>query len=101
MESYKTFDDLEFKPWGQMFGRNPRLSKYYENNFQAILEFENGYAISVLRGNMFYSNGIDLYEVAILKDGKVNYDNGIISDGVVGYCAVDEINEVMKKAQEL
>lgn len=41
----------------------------YDKARQAIMEFENGYGVSVLFGEAFYSNGIDTYEVAILKDG--------------------------------
>lgn len=53
----KTFKNLVFESHGSGFGQ------------QAILEFDNGYGVSVLFGDKFYSNGIDTYELAVLKDG--------------------------------
>ena len=57
----KTFKDLKFE-------------KHYYSPFckeakQAKMNFENGFGVSVLFGNCFYSNGRNTYEVAVLKNG--------------------------------
>ena len=64
------------------------------------MEFENGYGVSVLFGYPFCSNGIDTYEVAILKNGYLCYDT-YITDDILGYQDEDEVTEIMRKVQEL
>ena len=90
MKDYKTFDDLVFEPHAIGSGTH------------AILEFSNGYAVSVICGEIFYSNGIDTYEIACLKDGYCFYPNGTsFEDDVCGYRTKDEITELMKEIQDL
>jgi hypothetical protein len=84
----KTFKDLEFKKQGVF------------NSLQAVLNFDNGYGVSVLFGDRFYSNGIDNYELAILYNGDITYSTGI-TDDVIGYINEDEVNNVMLKVQKL
>ena len=81
----KTFNDLEFKPWR---GRGKH----------AILNFDNGYGVSVLFGENYYSNGIDTYELAVLKYGLICYDTEITND-VLGYITKEEVTDVMLKLQ--
>lgn len=85
----KTFEDLKFSP-----------HPFVENGDQAIIHFDNGYGVSVLVGNEFYSNGIDTYEVAILKDGNITYETPITND-VLGYLSKKEVTKVMKQVQQL
>lgn len=85
----KTFKDLEFK------------SHQYLPGLQANLEFKNGYAVSVLCGEKFYSNGMDTYELAVLDEtGSITYTTDI-TDDVLGYQTIGEITEAMKKVQLL
>ena len=58
----------------------------------AVMRFDNGYGISVVKGNMFYSNGVDTYEVGILKEGVLCYDTPI-TDDVIGYVSADEVSK--------
>ena len=67
---------------------------------QASMAFNNGYGISVLLGNCFYSNGIDTYEVAVIKDGMICYTTPIAND-VIGYITEQQVSDVMKKIQEI
>ena len=82
----KTFKDLVFKP--HSIGRGQH----------AVLEFDNGYGVSVLLGDLFYSNGIDTYELAVLANDCVCYDTPI-TDDVVGHITEDEVTEIMEKLQ--
>lgn len=67
---------------------------------KAIIEFENGYGVSVLFGIPAYSNGIDTYELAVLKDGSLCYDTEITND-VLGYIEKEEVTNIMIKVQQL
>lgn len=71
-----------------------------KNHKQAIKCFFNGYGVSVLFGNSFYSNGVDTYEVAILKDGHLCYSTPI-TDDVLPYQTKEEVSDIMKKVQML
>ena len=85
----KTFKDLKFE--------THFLSTAAK---QAIENFENGYGVSVLFGNCFYSNGIDTYEVAVLFGESITYDTEI-TDDVMRYLSEDEVSEIMAKVQLL
>ena len=82
----KTFNDLKFV-----------LNPYSE---QAILNFPNGFGISVLCGTLFYSNGIDNYEVAVLKDNELFYSE-LTNNDVLGYQSEKQITRLMRKIQRL
>ena len=88
----KTFHDLEFKP-------HP-ISEVEEKptHFQAVMHFPNGYGVSVVLGTMFYSNGVDTYEVAILKKGRIDFEYNVIGD-VYPRRTADEVTEIMSKVQ--
>lgn len=100
MESIKTFKDLEFETHPILLDTKSQDTKeIFANSKHAVMEFENGYGVSVIFGEQFYSNGIDTYEVAILKDGSICYDT-YITDDVLGYQDEDEVTEIMRKVQE-
>lgn len=90
----KKFDDLEFRPHGIS------ILEIFKDCKMAHMEFENGYGVSVIFGNAFYSNGIDSYELAVLKDGQICYDTEI-TNNVIGGIKKEEITEIMKKIQML
>ena len=101
MESIKTFKDLEFEMHPISLNAKPQGTKSFSSNSKhAVMEFENGYGVSVIFGEQFYSNGIDTYEVAVLKDGFICYKT-YITDNVVAYITEDEVTEIMRKVQEL
>jgi hypothetical protein len=93
----KTFKDLIFKE--HYLSKSAKdfpspLKEQCLNAKQAVMDFPNGYGISVLLGECFYSNGVDTYEIGVIKDGALCYD-------VIGYLSEDEVSKVMKKIQEL
>lgn len=92
----KTFEDLVFQRHPIAIDSLPD----YKDAKQAVLEFDNGYGISVLIGRCFYSNGIDTYEIAVMKDGGIYYSTPI-TDDVIGRLKADQVSEVMKQIQEL
>ena len=101
MESIKTFKDLEFETHPILLdAKSQETKEMFSNSKHAVMNFENGYGVSVIFGDRFCSNGIDTYEVAVLKDGILNYKT-YITDSVVAYQTEDEVTEIMKKVQEL
>ena len=87
----KTFKDLEFN-------NHPLSPEYFSK--AASLTFCNGYGVSVIAGEMAYSNDERPYELAVLKDGDLCYDTEI-TDDVLGYLTEQDVTEVMKKVQLL
>ena len=73
----KTFNDLVFEP-----------HPWCEGGRVAHMTFKNGYGVSVVCGVCFYSNGLNTFEVAVLKDGRICYDTHITKD-VLGYLSAD------------
>lgn len=88
---YKTFEDLSFRPMNE---------KYYEDGQQAIMYFDNGYGVSVLCGRQFYSNGINSFEIGILKDRKLSIVPPF-EDAVLGYRTEEEVTDIMIKLQKI
>jgi hypothetical protein len=76
-----SFSDIEFKPYFTEeevnFIKKIRLMSDADKSMQGVVEFENGYGVSVLFGRWpFQSNGKDTYEVAVTYDGHIiNRDN--------------------------
>ena len=87
----KEFCDLKFEP-------HPTIRE--SGSLQAVMNFGNGYGVSVLLGEMFYSNGVDTYEVAVLKDGHLCYDTPI-TDDVLPRLSEEEVTYVMHLVQML
>jgi hypothetical protein len=103
MGKIKTFEDLVFKPHSvskEACNLPASIRKEWVEAKHAVMRFDNGYGISVVKGNMFYSNGIDTYEVGILKEGVLCYDTPI-TDDVIAYVNADEVSNIMKQIQEL
>jgi len=84
----KTFKDLNFTDKNHIDGQ------------RAVLEFDNGYGISVITGYGAYGSTDAPYEIAVLKDGGICYDTEITSD-VIGYLTPDRVTKIMIKIQEL
>lgn len=103
MGKIKTFEDLVFNPHSvskEACNLPASIRKEWMEAKHAVMRFDNGYGISVVKGNMFYSNGIDTHEVGILKEGVLCYDTPI-TDDVIGYVNADEVSNIMKQIQEL
>jgi len=84
----KTFEDLRFTMHRCGVGVHARLN------------FENGYGVSVVLGNRFFSNGFDTYELAVLKNNELCYDTHLTND-VIRYITEEKITEIMLEVQKL
>jgi len=86
----KTFKDLEFRP-------HP-LSGFGRFRKQAEIKFNNDYGVSVITGG--YGNDEKPYELAIILDGGLCYNTGILDD-VAGWLTEEEVTDYMLKVQKL
>lgn len=85
----KTFKDLEFKTHPTGLGGT-----------QATMDFDNGYGVSVITGEMFYTDDEHPYELAITDKNGLCYSTPI-TDDVIGYLTEQEVEDYMKQIQEL
>lgn len=86
----KDFSDLVFEP-------HPIGLK---NHTQAKMTFDNGYGVSVICGTLFYSNGVDTYEVAPLKGDLIEFNHQVMGD-VSGYRTKQEVSDIMARIQRM
>lgn len=79
------------------------------DGFQSVMEFENGYGVSVICGSFYYcsprknlyaASMYETYEVAVLKDGDLCSDTPI-TDNVFGYLTPEKVSDVMEQVQNL
>ena len=105
--AYKRFADLKFKPHttfsqitrSAISELSPVLLDMLRAE-QAFIEYDNGYGNSVLLGSLFYSNGIDTYELAIITSNGIAYDTPITRD-VIGRVKAKEVDLLMIATQRL
>lgn len=101
-----TFDDLEFKPrfnvteYSALESISPAMYTDMKEATQASIYFSNGYGASILFGSMFYSDGIDTYELAVLDPNGLTYSTPI-TDDVLGYITKDEVTSALQQIEAL
>lgn len=84
-----TFDSLEFRD-------KPDASR----GIQAILDFDNGYSASVIKGPYTYGGDEGLYELAVLHGGSIVYDTPVTND-VEGYLTPEKVTELLQQIEAL
>ena len=88
------FSDLKFEPHYVIKGMdltNPMFTKW-ANHTQAIWE-QNDIRISITFGKMFYSNGIDTYELMIMSGA----DDEPASDEPLGHLTEQEVEDEINR----
>lgn len=86
----KTFSDLEFFD-------HPAP---YVEGVQAVMDFDNGWSISVVQTSLSYGGTQGLFELAVFKNGEMHYDNPVANGDVLGYLTDRQVTEAMKAIQE-
>jgi hypothetical protein len=84
----KKFEDLDFKAHPNWDG------------VQALMNFDNGFGVSVIMSEYSYGGKHRLYELAVMDKDGICYDSGI-TDDVIGELHNLEVTELMKKVQNL
>lgn len=88
----KSFHDLKFD-------KHPNWP-----GVQALLFFDNGYCVSVIRSPYSYGGMDDLYELAVLKGGEEQYDlcyGTPVTDDVLGSLSEEDVSKAMAEVQAL
>lgn len=85
----KTFDDLEFK------------SHPINDGIVSRIYFDNGWGASVVSHERSYGGDRGLFEIAVLKDGDIHYENEVADGDVIGYLNSDQVTEILGKIQKL
>lgn len=88
---YKTFEDLKFKD----------IDDGVRKGVVCRIEFDNGYGASVVSHSFSYGGDRGLYEIAVLKDGDLHYDNEVANGDVLGYLTVEDVSDTLIKIQQL
>ena len=84
----KTFKDLVFEP-----------SEPILNGVQARIDFDNGYGASVIKNRFSCGGSVGFYELAVVKDGQLHYDNPGANGDVVGWLEEEEVSELLIEIQ--
>ena len=87
----KTFKDLEFEIMTDPF-MSGKKSRIY---------FDNGYGASVVSHTFSYGGKSGLYELAVLKDDELHYDNPIANGDVRGFLTEDAVTKLLTEIQKL
>lgn len=73
---------------------------YNKPAMQHIYLFANRYGASVIRNSYSYGHEYGLYELAVLKDGRLCYDTPITSN-TIGYLSADEVAKHLQRIEKL
>ncbi len=81
-----------------------RLTKI-NNGVRLVVDFDNGYGASIVCHDMSYGGPLvegerNVYELAVLHNGHLCYDTPI-TDDVLGWLTIEEINEALKEIEKL
>ena len=85
----KKFEDLTFEVRNDIFGGS-----------HALMNFENGYGVSVIFGGGAYGSGSQPYELAVLDENGLCYDTPI-TDDVLGHLSPADVTKHMASVQAL
>jgi len=87
----KTFKDLQFES----------MSDTFYNGVKTRIYFENGFGASIVKHDYSYGGKEGLYELAVLFDDEIHYDNPVAMGDVRGYLNEDEVSELLIQIQKL
>ena len=81
-----------------------RLEKHDEGICLRV-DFPNRYGASIVchkysYGGPYHESGDNLWELAVLKNGKIDSTTPI-TDDVLGYLTIEKLNEILKRIEEL
>lgn len=83
-----TFYDLQFRPHA-----------LFEDTAHALLHFPSGYSVSVIQGPFTNGGPQGRYELAVLFEGNVHYDNPVAMGDVRGYLTPAEVTSLIQQVE--
>lgn len=87
----KTFKDLKFEEFSNeiMTGKKCRI------------QFENRWGASVVSHSFSYGGREGLYELAVLYEDDIHYDNPVAHGDVRGHLTEEDVSELLIEIQKL
>ena len=85
----KTFKDLEFE-----IMTSPLMS-----GKKCRVHFENGWGASVVSHTFSYGGREGMYELAVLFEDELHYDNPVAGGDVRGYLTEEDVNDLLIQIQ--
>ena len=93
-DDFKKYEDIEgMKEFNKSF-------EMYGDSYNHRFKFPNGYGASVIKHYGSYGYEEDLFELAVLKNGKLCYDTEITND-VIGYLKNKKVLELLEKIKNI
>ena len=68
--------------------------------YAKVIDFDNGYAASIVSSDLSYGGKDGLFEVAVLYNGEIVYDTPVTQD-VIGFCDFAEVVQVLESIKQL
>jgi hypothetical protein len=65
------------------------------------IHFENGFGASIVSHTMSYGGKNGLYELAVLFEDEIHYDNPVAQGDVRGYLTEEDVSELLIEIQNL
>lgn len=88
--------ELKIRNKNWKYTRKERL-----NGVRYEFTFENGYGASVVKSSDgSYGHEFDMWELAVLKGGKIHYDNEVANGDVRGWLYDNEVNDLLEKIEK-
>lgn len=78
------------------------MSDFIKKGYHRVVEFDNGYGLSIVSHEFSYGGKDGLFEVALLdmdKDGEIIYDPALGFSDVVGYLDFSEVAAVIERIE--
>lgn len=72
----------------------------HKDGVHYIFKFGNGYGASVIKNPCSYGSDEDLWELAVLKDGGIHYENPVAQGDVRGWLTDKEVNELLRQIEK-
>ena len=76
------------------------MVKNNKNEYSRVVEFDNGYAASIISHDYSYGGSSGLFEVGVLHDGILVYDTPVTKD-TVGWLDFAGVAAILKDIEEL
>jgi hypothetical protein len=87
----KTFKDLDFET----------LTSPLMSGKKARIHFDNKFGASVVSHSFSYGGKEGLYELAVLFEDELHYENPVAAGDVRGYLTEEEVSDLLIEIQKL
>ena len=76
------------------------MNDFIKMGYHRVIEFENGYGLSIISHESSYGGEDGLFEIALLdmdKDGEIIYDPALGFSDVIGHLDFAEVAEIIER----